>query len=305
MNSAVRNLRTLAPAKINWTLEVLGPREDGYHEIRSVMQTIDLCDEVKAEPSEAPIFETVDGERLGDDDLMVQGARALEGHVRRALPVRIRVQKRVPVASGLGGGSSDAAAVLRLLDRLYGLGLAVEEMAEVGAAIGSDVPFFLYGGTALVEGKGERVSSLPDVRETWFVIGVPFMFLVDKTKRMYLSLTADHFTDGSWTQRAVEKLRAGAAVETNERYNVFHVPAYVMYQEPLVKLGDAMLYAGARTFEVAGSGPAISAKVDSRDEAESLVRKIRAFVIGDFHGAEANLMIARTLPAAEATAIVE
>src|SRR3989442_14923891 len=103
-------MKTLAPAKINWTLEVLGKREDGYHEIRSVMQTIDLCDELSAELSDSPVFETAKGDPLADDDLIVRVARALEGGVGRVLSGRIRVTKRPPMASGLGRGNSDAAA---------------------------------------------------------------------------------------------------------------------------------------------------------------------------------------------------
>jgi len=298
-------MRTVAPAKINWTLEVLGRREDGYHEIRSVMQTIDLCDEVSAEQTSKPSYEAMDGTPLVEEDLVVRAAAALEERVGCRLPVAIRLEKRIPVASGLGGGSSDAAAVLRLVNEVYSLGLTSEDLAAVGASVGSDVPFFIYGGTALVEGRGERVRPLPDALERWLLIGVPAVSVPDKTRRMYESLRSEDFTNGKWSNRAIAKLRTRAGPTTVDRYNVFQVRAYVVFGEPLMKLGDALLYAGAKTFGVAGSGPAIWASVDSRDEAESLIQKIRAFAIGDFRGAEANLMIARTLPAAEATAIVE
>ncbi len=254
-------MKTLAPAKINWTLEVLGRREDGYHEIRSVMQTIDLCDEVSAEQTSKPSYEAMDGTPLVEEDLVVRA--------------------------------------------VYSLGLTSEDLAAVGASVGSDVPFFIYGGTALVEGRGERVRPLPDALERWLLIGVPAVSVPDKTRRMYESLRSEDFTNGKWSNRAIAKLRTRAGPTTVDRYNGFQVRAYVMFGEPLMKLGDALLYAGAKTFDVAGSGPAIWASVDSRDEAESLIQKIRAFAIGDFRGAEANLMIARTLPAAEATAIVE
>ncbi len=298
-------MRTIAPAKINWTLEVLGRRDDGYHEIRSVMQTIDLFDEVSAERTSKPSYEAMDGTPLVEDDLVVRAAAAFEERVGRRLPVTVRLEKRIPVASGLGGGSSDAAAVLRLVNEVYSLGLTSEDLAAVGARVGSDVPFFVHGGTALVEGGGEQVRPLPDAAERWRLVGVPAVSVPDKTGRMYESLKSEDFTDGRWANRAIVKLRTRAGPTTADRYNVFQVRAYVMFQEPLMKLGEALLYAGAKTFDVAGSGPAIWASVDSRDEAESLIRKIRAFVIGDFRGAEANLMIARTLPAAEATAIVE
>lgn len=298
-------MRTIAPAKINWTLEVLGRRGDGYHEIRSVMQTIDLCDEISADQSYDPIFETAAGKPLAPDDLIVRATKALEERVRRALPARIRVEKRIPVASGLGGGSSDAAAVLRLLNRLHDLGLSEIELAEVGASVGSDVPFFVYGGTALVEGRGERVTPLTDAAETWLVIGVPAISVANKTKRMYETLTPHNFTDGSWAEKAVSKIRGGAALEPADWYNAFQTRAYVMFGEPLMKLGDALLYADAGTFDVAGSGPAMWARVDSRVEAESLIQKVRSFVIGDFLGTEAKLIVARTLTRYEATAATD
>ena len=149
------------------------------------------------------------------------------------------------------------------------------------------------------------MRPLPDALERWLLIGVPAVSVPDKTRRMYESLRSEDFTNGKWSNRAIAKLRTRAGPTTVDGYNVFQVRAYVVFGEPLMKLGDALLYAGAKTFDVAGSGPAIWASVDSRDEAESLIQKIRAFAIGDFCGAEANLMIARTLPAAEATAIVE
>ena len=184
---------------------MLGRREDGYHEIRSVMQTIDLCDELRAERAVESIYETLDGKALASDDLIVRAAKALEERVGGALPALIRVEKRIPVASGLGGGSSDAAATLRLLNELHGIGLSNEELAVVGAEVGSDVPFFLYGGTALVEGRGERVSALPDVEGAWLTIVVPEMEIAEKTTRMYATLWPRLITQPEWRQTRLSK----------------------------------------------------------------------------------------------------
>ncbi len=292
-------MRTIAPAKINWTLEVLGKRPDGYHEIRSVMQTIDLCDEVSVERAGDLCLEVTGNHEASEGDLALKAARSLAEKAGRKLPVLIRVEKRIPVAAGLGGGSSDAAATLRLLNRYRGVGLSIEELSDVGAKLGSDVPFFLRGGSALVEGRGERVTPLPDIPQTWLVLLVPPFRLAEKTKRMYESLSADRFTDGSWTDKALAALRAG---ERFERYNVFQVPAYLKFDR-LTKLGDALRYAGARTIDVAGSGPAIWSPFGSKAEAEAAAREAGS-IVGGFAHVEADIFVVRTLGRAEATEIV-
>ena len=163
----------VAPAKINWTLEVLGLRDDGYHEVRTVMQTIDICDEVVLERS-AALTLSVEGDHAAtDEDHTLLAARLLGKELGRELPASIHIRKRIPVSAGLGGGSSDAAAVLRGLDALYDLDAGMERLGSVAAGIGSDVGFFLHGGTALGEGRGERILPLPDAPEAWLVVLTP------------------------------------------------------------------------------------------------------------------------------------
>jgi 4-diphosphocytidyl-2-C-methyl-D-erythritol kinase len=152
-------MRLCAPAKINWTLEVLGRRNDGYHNVGSLMQTVDSCDILDISPADRLTLE-VEGERQpSQDDLVLRAATLLDGGSGRG--AHIRLDKRVPVAAGLGGGSSDAAAALRGLNELWHLGYGDARLAEIGAGIGSDVSFFVYGGTALAEGRGERVADTP------------------------------------------------------------------------------------------------------------------------------------------------
>lgn len=301
-------MRTLAPAKINWTLEVLGRREDGYHEIRSVMQTIDLCDEVSAERSEVPVFETVDGERLADDDLVVQAARALEERVGRALPARIRVEKRIPVASGLGGGSSDAAAVLRLLNRLHALGLSSEELASVGTSVGSDVPFFVYGGTALVEGRGETVIALRDIGQAWLTVVVPRMEIPDKTRTMYERLTAADYTDGSSTDTVLAAVSTRVIIKEDDTFNVFDQHAYDLV-EGLETLSSGLFMEGLFPVHVVGAGPGIFVYCDDEAWAQSLATYAEALT-GDARATnvpnwflKADTFVVRTLSRPEATSI--
>jgi len=160
-------MRLAAHAKINLMLEVLGTRPDGYHELRSVVTTIPLHDDV--ELWDAPAGE-VTVEMVGDGmevprvpcegNLAVRAVRALAAAVGVSRGVRIRIVKRIPVGAGLGGGSADAAAVLNGLNELWGMGLPKERLCEIGAEVGSDVPALVLGGMVLMEGRGERVRAL-------------------------------------------------------------------------------------------------------------------------------------------------
>ncbi len=287
-------VRTVAPAKINWTLEVLGWREDGYHEIRTVMQTIDLCDELTLAPAETLKLE-VEGECAPSrDDDALQAARALAQAAGWELPTRIRMRKRIPLRSGLGGGSSDAAAVLRGLNALYDLGFDTARLADVAAAVGSDCPFFAYGGTALAEGRGERVTVLPDLPQMWLLVAVPPLSLEDKTKRMYGSLQPADFTDGSHTTAFLERMWNGDKEETAQLFNVFERAAFRMFAG-LDFYRDALLRAGVQSVHLDGAGPGLFSLCESRRQAEGVKSGLRL--------PGASVFVARTLRAAQATLI--
>ena len=151
------------PAKLNLFLEVVGRREDGYHEIDTVMQAVDLCDELVIEPrADGLVVLECDDPELPTDEgnLVVRAALALREATGCRAGASVRLTKRVPAQAGLGGGSSDAAGALVGLNTLWGLGLGVEELVPVAAAVGSDVAFFLWGGTARCRGRGEVVEAL-------------------------------------------------------------------------------------------------------------------------------------------------
>ena len=159
-----------ARAKINLDLEVIKRRDDGYHELRSTMQTIDLHDLLLIAKADATEL-TVSGLTLGNNDNSVlQAHQALERASRRNLPASFHLHKRIPPGSGMGGASADAAAALRGLQTLFGLDV---DIARVAQDVGSDVPFFLHGGRALVEGRGERVTPVPAPDPMWFAIAWP------------------------------------------------------------------------------------------------------------------------------------
>jgi 4-diphosphocytidyl-2-C-methyl-D-erythritol kinase len=162
-----------AYAKLNLTLDVIGQRPDGYHDIDSVMQTISLHDLVWIERTDCRVFEVV-GPPIEGENLVLKAARELEGATGRQLPFTIRLFKRIPMGAGMGGGSSDAAAFLKAANQLYGLKLKTAELAAIGARVGHDVPFLLTGGTARATGLGDTLSPLaPLPMRTRFLVVCP------------------------------------------------------------------------------------------------------------------------------------
>ena len=161
-------MKVFAPAKVNLGLRVLGTRADGFHALDSVVALLGFGDDVELEPSETTTLEVVDGGvGLGalpadiERNLAVRAVRLLEHEVGRPLPTRIRITKRIPLGGGLGGGSTDAAAVLHGMNDLWALGLSRERLCTLGAELGSDVPLFLLDGTVRMTGRGETVERLP------------------------------------------------------------------------------------------------------------------------------------------------
>ena len=164
-----------ARAKINLTLDILGVRADGYHEVALILQTIDLADTVTLGKSDA-ISLTVEGDEnipRDEKNLAWRAAIELQKFIGKSLGVAINLTKRIPMAAGLAGGSADAAAVLRGMNRLYELGLTDDELCAIGGRVGSDVPFCVIGGTCLAEGRGERLTPLKPLKPFHVVLAKP------------------------------------------------------------------------------------------------------------------------------------
>jgi 4-diphosphocytidyl-2-C-methyl-D-erythritol kinase len=286
-------IHTVAPAKINWTLEVLGKRDDGYHEVRTVLQTIELHDELSFEAAEDFDYEVKGPYQPTQDDTVLRAASlfAVEHEVGG---VHIRLDKRVPVASGLGGGSSDAAATLRAMIRLSGAGLSDDQLAAFAGAIGSDVAFFVRGGTALGEGRGEQIRPLPDAREAWLVLVVPAIAMENKTRTMYGALTPGDFWDGSRTAALAARIESGEPIEDSMLCNAFERAAYEKF-DGLAGFRDWMLEAGARSVHLSGAGPALFALASGEPEARAIRGRMNRARRGE------RVYVVRTIPASEAT----
>ena len=266
-------LTVRAPAKVNLVLEVVG-RGPEYHDICSIAQTIDLCDTLTFAPAQDILF-TCSESALLQDNLVPRAARLLRERCAISDGARIHLDKHIPWAAGLGGGSSDAAATLLALNRMWGAALSHEELVALGAEIGSDVPLFIVGGTVLLEGRGERVRPLPDLAETHLVILTPHApVTAGKTGLMYGRLRPELFTRGQFVRAASFALERGGTIPEVLMFNVFEKVAGDVF-DGLTDDRTLLERATGRRAHLAGSGPCLYALVDSEDVARTATSQLQ------------------------------
>lgn len=267
-----------AHAKVNLTLEVLGRREDGYHDIVSVLQTIDLYDTLTLEDADTVSLECDTPELGSTQNLALRAAEELRRAAGVSRGVRIVLKKGIPIAAGLGGGSSDAAATLRGLNRLWKVGMSLDDQTHVAALLGSDVPFFLRGGTAMVQGRGERVHPLPPAGLKALLILSPDIRVPGKTARMYGMLSEAGFTRGALTRKLAARIAGGGDVPAQLLFNAFDGVAFDAFPG-LRPYWNTLHSLGAREIHLAGSGPSMFAPV-SRLEVGTAIQLILERVHG-------------------------
>ena len=252
-----------AYAKVNLTLDVLGKREDGYHDIKSIMQAISIRDDIEIDIGTGKPWAL----HCSREDIPCDSSnlawKAAEVYCREMKKdpdgIEIRITKRIPSEAGLGGGSADAAAVLRALNRHYGEPLSIGALAELGAQIGSDVPFCVICGTAMAEGRGERLRKLPDLPDCFFVVCKPDFSC--STAELYRKL--DETTIGKRPDhRAMESaLMAGDLGKIAENiYNVFD-PVVTAEHLEMNYIKSIFNSYGAVAYQMTGSGSAVFAIV--------------------------------------------
>jgi 4-diphosphocytidyl-2-C-methyl-D-erythritol kinase len=257
-----------AYAKLNLTLDVTGRRSNGYHDVDSVMQTISLHDLIWVERTDCRVFDVV-GAVIAGENLILKAARELEGHTSRALPFTIRLFKRIPMGGGLGGGSADAAAFLRAANHLYDLKLAPDEMTEIAASVGQDVPFLLSGGTARATGLGSTVSPLAPVSSHWrFLVVCPPVEIPTRTvfEAVDGSAASGRRTPGlvAALARGKGELVFGNDLEPASRR------LYPQLSEALDRLRRAV-----PGLTMSGTGAAMFAAFGSRRDADAALRAVR------------------------------
>jgi 4-diphosphocytidyl-2-C-methyl-D-erythritol kinase len=265
----VRRLALQASAKVNLALELLGKRQDSYHELVTLLQAIDLSDRLVLEDNDALTLKTNDPELPTDEgNLALRGARLLQDAAQISRGVRIMLEKRIPVAAGLGGGSSDAAATLWGLNRLWGLRWPTARLAELSAELGMDVPFFLQGGRVLATGRGEILNALPPAPGLALVLVNPNFPL--STQEVYNRVPADLQGDGSRAKALIGALatRSPARVAASLYNNLEEVVQPMC--PAIARIKRALLAAGALGAVMSGSGPTVVGMARSLDHARQI-----------------------------------
>ncbi len=276
-----------AYAKINLTLDVLGKREDGYHDLKSVMQTISIRDDIEIDVGTGKPWRLLcDMEGIPTDErnLAWKAAKVFcQTMDKDPDGLEIRIVKRIPVEAGLGGGSADAAAVLRALNRHYGSPLSVLALAELGAQVGSDVPFCVLCGTAMAEGRGERLRKLPDMPDCVFVVCKPDFSV--STPELYRQIDSVAIGARPNHQAMESALLAGDLEKVAHNvYNVFD-PVVTKDHLELNYIKSLFHQYGAVGYQMTGSGSAVFAIVSEFE--------VAAVICGMLKDSYPNVFIAK------------
>ena len=270
------SLTLRAYAKINLTLEALVKRGDGYHEIVSVLQTISLADTLSFEVGESLALSCSVPSLQSADNLVFKASSLLREATGCNKGASIYLTNEIPAAAGLGAGATDAAATLVGLNRLWDLNLPVERLIELAAKLGSDVAFFLYGGTVLAKGRGERVTPIPLTPELWMVLLRPAIEPIpNKTAQLYSQLDTSHFTSGRFTERLVNRLYERGSINASLLFNVFEQVAFDFFPK-LSDYRSRFLKAGAESVHVAGAGPTLFTLAADKAQGKAILSSLEA-----------------------------
>lgn len=266
-----------APAKINLTLDVLHKRPDGYHEVEMIMTTVDLADRIGLEIREDGAIHILSVDRFVPNDyrnLAYQAAKILKEMYNVKHGVSIKIEKNIPVAAGLAGGSSDAAATLKGLNTLWGLGLTLDELAQIGTKIGSDVAFCVYGGTALATGRGEKIKELPSPPNCWVILAKPTLGV--STADIYSNLKINEIShpDTNRMIRAIKEKNFDLMCASVG--NVLEDVTLKLYPE-VAGLKEQMQRFGADAVLMSGSGPTVFGLVNQESRVQRIYNGLRGF----------------------------
>lgn len=266
-----------APAKINLSLDVLGKRNDGFHEVEMVMTTIDLSDRIELYTlKNDEIRVSLESRYVPNDErnLAFRAASIIKNKFNITYGIHIKMVKNIPVSAGLGGGSSDAAAVLRGLNRLWELGLSMEELAQLGLEIGTDVPFCVINSTALVKGRGEIIERLPSPPACWVVLAKPDLGI--STRTVFQKVVVDHLIHPN-TNAVIQALKNEDFKQLCDNLgNSLEDITLEMYPE-VQRMKSKMRQVGALNVMMSGSGPTVYSLVKKESQAQRIYNGLRGF----------------------------
>ena len=269
-------MKLRAFAKINLGLDVIRRREDGYHDVRMIMQTIQMYDQLEMEKKSSKgiaLMTNLSYIPVNENNLVYKAAKLLMEQYQIQEGVSIHLNKFIPVAAGMAGGSSDAAAALVGMNKLFRLGMSKEELMKVGVKIGADVPYCIMRGTALSDGIGEKLTALPSLPACYILIGKPGVSV--STKFVYTNLKLDEKTKHPDIDGMLDALQRQDLYGITDRMeNVLEsvtVPAYPVIQE----IKDRMKAHGALNALMSGSGPTVFGIFDDKKKAEFACEKLK------------------------------
>lgn len=258
-------------AKVNLSLRVLGKREDGFHEVFTIMQTVSLHDTLRFEADSEGITLTCNEPTIPNDDrnIIVRAANALTTRFSVASGARIQLEKRIPSPGGLGGGSSNAAVTLLALNRLWNLGASLDDLAAIGAELGADVPFFLYGGTAIGTGKGSTIECVEDEYEPWMIIVTPSVDV--PTPAAYAMLSTPTLTKER-AESTLTNYRSGADGGI-EPVNDLEKTVFAAFPE-IERVKNALVELGAKQALMSGSGASVFGIFDNEETRQTALKAL-------------------------------
>ncbi|RDW15300.1 4-(cytidine 5'-diphospho)-2-C-methyl-D-erythritol kinase [Oceanobacillus arenosus] len=266
-----------APAKINLSLDVLGKRNDGYHNVEMIMTTVDLADRIELSPLEQDkIIISLESRYVPNDErnLAYKAAEIFKKKYGIKMGVHIKIEKNIPVSAGLGGGSTDAAAVLRGMNRLWDLNIPIRELAELGATIGSDISFCVYGNTAIARGYGEQIETLASPPPCWVVLAKPDIGV--STRTIFARVKVDELYHPKTNHILEALMEKDFSKLCNNIGN--SLEQITQYLHPEVRhIKEAMRQIGAQGVLMSGSGPTVYGLVEHENKARRIYNGMRGF----------------------------
>lgn len=264
-----------ARAKINLSIDVIRKLDNGYHEVRMVMQSIKLHDKIVLEPLQQGIEIVTNSSKipLDEGNIAYKAAELIINKYSIKKGIRIKIEKNIPVAAGLGGGSSDAAAVLKGINKMFSLNISREELVLLGKEIGADVPFCITGGTMLAEGIGEKLTSLADLGEIPVVLVKPNIRV--STPWVYKNVNIENIKDRPDTTLIIQAINQGRKdLLAGNLKNVLESVTAERFTV-IKKIKNMLVEYGAQVSLMSGSGPTVFGLFENMDKAESAFKKFR------------------------------
>ncbi|MBT0666083.1 4-(cytidine 5'-diphospho)-2-C-methyl-D-erythritol kinase [Geobacter pelophilus] len=265
-----KSVELSAPAKVNYRLDVLSKRPDGYHDLRMIMQRVDLCDTIRINlTGSTGITVTCNRNSVpdGPENIAWRAAKAVLDLSQKPVGVAIDIDKKIPVAAGLGGGSSDAATVLMGLNNLLELGLSTEQLMEIGVTLGADVPFFIFGDTSIAEGIGEKLTRIEKIPRPWIVLVNPNVHV--STAWVYKNLQLTIGKDVNTMPNFFDNIAELCAVLGNDLESV------TISRFPVIRdIKNLLIQYGAAASLMSGSGPTVFGIFEDEAAAREAAKKI-------------------------------